>query len=159
MPLSSSHSSIMNNLRLRSNVFIFLFRKEYAIASFTLFLFFSYTFLTRSNPHSHSNHSLLNLIPFTPLTNFKQLGALCLDGTAPGYHFQKGFGSGSRNWLLHVEGGGWCNSISSCSYRKMTPLGSSNYMDIPVPFSGILSSVPSQNPGITSTLQYFIIRL
>ena len=29
--------------------------------------------------------------------------AVCLDGSLPGYHFQKGFGSGSNNWLLHVE--------------------------------------------------------
>ncbi|XP_024627184.1 pectin acetylesterase 5 [Medicago truncatula] len=141
MPLST-------NLHLR-NVIILLkkwSKQEYTIAAFTIILFiFSLTFLNRSN-QSHSNDSHINLIPFTPLANFKQLGALCLDGTAPGYHFQKGFGSGSRNWLLHLEGGGWCNSISSCSYRKTTALGSSNYMDTPVPFSGILSSVPSQNP-------------
>jgi len=29
--------------------------------------------------------------------------AVCLDGSLPGYHFQKGFGSGSNNWVLHVE--------------------------------------------------------
>ncbi|CAN6581224.1 unnamed protein product [Malus baccata var. baccata] len=45
-----------------------------------------------------------------------------------------------------LQGGGWCNSIESCSWRKGTILGSSNYMDRRVPFSGILSSHPSQNP-------------
>lgn len=49
-----------------------------------------------------------------------------------------------------VQGGGWCNSISSCSLRKMTALGSSKYMDRQVPFSGILSSDPAQNPGKAS---------
>ena len=151
--------------------------------------------------------------------------AVCLDGSIPGYHFLKGFGSGSENWLLHIEvffplpcfscfsifnlsklpeksvnlytwylylwdrlwnsgyspikgrrvtclvyicqrqkgkdfgvlnydslslweqGGGWCNSIPSCSHRKMTPLGSSKFMDRQVHFSGILSSDPLQNPG------------
>lgn len=29
--------------------------------------------------------------------------AVCLDGSVPAYHFQKGFGSGSHNWLLHIE--------------------------------------------------------
>ena len=29
--------------------------------------------------------------------------AVCLDGSLPGYHLQKGFGSGSDNWILHVE--------------------------------------------------------
>ncbi|KAK2414292.1 Pectinacetylesterase family protein [Trifolium repens] len=140
---------ISNDLRLRN--FFILFRKQFAFVAFALFLLFSFAFLTRSNNlHSHSHddksHSNSILIPFTPLTNFKQIGALCLDGSSPGYHFQNGFGSGSHNWLLHIEGGGWCNSIASCSYRKMTALGSSKYMDTSVTFSGILSSVPSQNP-------------
>ena len=29
--------------------------------------------------------------------------AVCLDGSLPGYHFRKGFGSGSNSWLLHIE--------------------------------------------------------
>ncbi|XP_031252579.1 pectin acetylesterase 5-like, partial [Pistacia vera] len=72
--------------------------------------------------------------------------AVCLDGSLPGYHFQKGFGSGSNNWLLHLEGGGWCNSVASCLSRKTTPLGSSNFMEQQVRFAGILSSDTSQNP-------------
>ncbi|KAI5429901.1 variant 4, Pectin acetylesterase 5 [Lathyrus oleraceus] len=145
-----SPCSITNNLLLR-NLSIFFRKwttKVYTIAAFALILFLSYAFLIRSNPDSTLSPSTSTslLIPFTPLTNFKQIGALCLDGSAPGYHFQKGFGSGSRNWLLHLEGGGWCSSIASCSYRKTTALGSSNYMDSPVLFSGMLSSVASQNP-------------
>ncbi|KAG4152423.1 hypothetical protein ERO13_D04G121200v2 [Gossypium hirsutum] len=71
---------------------------------------------------------------------------VCLDGSLPGYHFQKGFGSGSNNWLLHIEGGGWCNSIETCEIRKRTALGSSKYMDPLIPFDGILSHQSSQNP-------------
>ncbi|KAM1949198.1 hypothetical protein ACFX15_009278 [Malus domestica] len=92
------------------------------------------------------NAAASDLVELTLLKNAKDRGALCLDGTAPGYHFRKGFGSGANNWLLHIEGGGWCNSTESCSWRKGTPLGSSNYMDRRVSFSGILSSHPSQNP-------------
>lgn len=29
--------------------------------------------------------------------------AVCLDGSLPGYHFRKGFGSGSNSWILHIE--------------------------------------------------------
>ncbi|KAL5057876.1 hypothetical protein RYX36_029480 [Vicia faba] len=166
-----SPCSITNNLPLRnlSTSFKKWSTKQYTIAAFALLLFFSYAFLIRSNPHSHHSHSYSNLIPFTPLTNFKQIGArtpllpsqnthnckiinpnsfcaVCLDGSAPGYHFQEGFGSGSPNWLLHLEGGGWCSSVASCSYRKTTALGSSNYMDTPLLFTGMLSSLPSQNP-------------
>ncbi|XP_057970907.1 pectin acetylesterase 5-like isoform X2 [Malania oleifera] len=71
---------------------------------------------------------------------------MCLDGSLPGYHFQKGFGSGVSNWLLHIEGGGWCSTIASCSFRKGTALGSSNHMEHQVHFSGILSRDSLQNP-------------
>ncbi|KAL1359658.1 pectin acetylesterase 5 isoform X2 [Arachis hypogaea] len=122
--------------------------KEYAIAftsfSFTLILF---SLTRRPNLREPSRVSSSNhLVPLTLLSNATQRGALCLDGSAPGYHFQKGFGSGYQNWLLHIEGGGWCDSVASCYQRKMTALGSSKHMETEVPFSGILSSDPSQNP-------------
>uniref|UniRef100_A0A165ZVE0 Pectin acetylesterase n=2 Tax=Daucus carota subsp. sativus TaxID=79200 RepID=A0A165ZVE0_DAUCS len=93
---------------------------------------------------------LSEMVPLTLISNAKKTGAFCLDGSLPGYHFQKGFGSGTRNWLLHIEGGGWCNTIASCSYRKTTALGSSKYMDLEVKFGGILSSDPSENPDFFS---------
>ncbi|PON76130.1 Pectinacetylesterase/NOTUM [Trema orientale] len=90
--------------------------------------------------------STADFVDLTLLHKAKPRGALCLDGSVPAYHFHKGFGSGSANWLLHIEGGGWCNSVASCSLRKKTALGSSNYMEPRVRFSGILSPDPSQNP-------------
>ncbi|XP_048429619.1 pectin acetylesterase 5-like isoform X2 [Pyrus x bretschneideri] len=131
-------------------------KKDWAIAAvgFTV-IAFALTLLSnswRDEPDSEisrpflPNAAAFDFVDLTLLRNAKDRGALCLDGTAPGYHFRKGFGSGANNWLLHIEGGGWCNSIESCSWRKGTLLGSSNYMDRRVPFSGILSSHPSQNP-------------
>ncbi|KAF8086283.1 hypothetical protein N665_0630s0033 [Sinapis alba] len=76
----------------------------------------------------------------------KEREAFCLDGSLPGYHFHKGSGSGSKSWLIHLEGGGWCNTIASCSARAMTRLGSSKYFEHEVAFQGVLSSDPSQNP-------------
>ncbi|KAG9445132.1 hypothetical protein H6P81_016472 [Aristolochia fimbriata] len=58
----------------------------------------------------------------------------------------RGSGSGSNSWLLHIEGGGWCNSVASCSFRKTTALGSSDHMENQVVFSGILGHDQSQNP-------------
>lgn len=29
--------------------------------------------------------------------------AVCLDGSPPAYHFDKGFGAGINNWLVHIE--------------------------------------------------------
>ncbi|XP_048127555.1 pectin acetylesterase 5-like isoform X2 [Rhodamnia argentea] len=87
-----------------------------------------------------------DLVDLTLLRDADAKGALCLDGSAPGYHFSKGFGSGFDSWLIHIEGGGWCDSLSSCLSRAKTKLGSSAYMEQQVSFSGILSSEPSQNP-------------
>ncbi|KAK4539897.1 hypothetical protein RGQ29_031871 [Quercus rubra] len=128
-------------------------KKEWAITAvgFSLIVFL-FTLISDSwsrrddsnlnNPFDHTH----DLVDLTLVRNAKNTGAFCLDGSLPGYHFQKGFGSGSNNWLLHVEGGGWCNTVSSCSSRKFTRLGSSKYMESQVPFSGILSRDPSQNP-------------
>ena len=29
--------------------------------------------------------------------------AVCLDGSPPAYHFDKGFGKGINNWIVHIE--------------------------------------------------------
>ncbi|KAG9159173.1 hypothetical protein Leryth_018164 [Lithospermum erythrorhizon] len=89
-----------------------------------------------------------NWVPLTLLSNAQQKGAFCLDGSVPGYHIQRGSGSGYDNWLLH--GGGWCNTVKSCSSRKRSPLGSSIHMEQQVQFFGILSNDPSQNPDFFS---------
>lgn len=73
-------------------------------------------------------------------------GAVCLDGTLPGYHLHRGFGSGANSWLIQLEGGGWCNNIRTCVYRKTTRRGSSKYMEKQLVFSGILSNKAEENP-------------
>ncbi|CAK9164008.1 unnamed protein product [Ilex paraguariensis] len=73
-------------------------------------------------------------------------GAVCLDGTSPGYHLDRGYGSGANSWLIQLEGGGWCNTIRSCVFRKTTRRGSSTYMEKLLPFTGILSNRAQENP-------------
>lgn len=51
--------------------------------------------------------------------------AKCLDGSQPGYYHSAGWGSGSDSWVIHTQGGGWCNSDSDCAGRAKSPLGSS----------------------------------
>lgn len=104
-----------------------------------------------SNSNSNSNSwqgdtTTSPLVKMRLLRNAKLRGAVCLDGSSPAYHFRKGFGSGIRNWVLHIEGGGWCNTLESCASRQLTALGSSNLMEHAIPFSGILSQEASQNP-------------
>ncbi|KAJ7953314.1 Pectin acetylesterase [Quillaja saponaria] len=73
-------------------------------------------------------------------------GAVCLDGSPPAYHLDKGFGTGIKSWLVHIEGGGWCNNVTTCLSRKNSRLGSSKRMAKQIAFSGILSNRKQFNP-------------
>ncbi|KAK8505039.1 hypothetical protein V6N12_073803 [Hibiscus sabdariffa] len=73
-------------------------------------------------------------------------GAVCLDGSPPAYHFDQGSGTGVNNWIVHMEGGGWCEDVATCLSRKKTDLGSSNLMVKQFGFSGLLSSQQKSNP-------------
>ncbi|XP_041992130.1 pectin acetylesterase 12-like [Salvia splendens] len=73
-------------------------------------------------------------------------GAVCLDGTLPGYHLHRGFGTGANSWLIQLEGGGWCNNLRSCIYRKKTHRGSSTLFEKQIPFTGLLSNKAEENP-------------
>ncbi|CAL0300161.1 unnamed protein product [Lupinus luteus] len=73
-------------------------------------------------------------------------GAVCTDGTLPAYHFHPGYGSGANSWLVNLEGGGWCNNVRSCVFRKKTRRGSSAFMEREIPFTGILSNDAQENP-------------
>ncbi|TXG63179.1 hypothetical protein EZV62_010173 [Acer yangbiense] len=55
-------------------------------------------------------------------------------------------GAGANSWLIHLEGGGWCNTIRSCVFRKTTRRGSSKFMEKQLPFTGILSNKAEENP-------------
>ncbi|CAK8572635.1 unnamed protein product [Lathyrus sativus] len=88
----------------------------------------------------------LLMVNLTLIQGADSKGAVCLDGTLPGYHLDRGFDSGANSWLIHLEGGGWCNTIRNCVYRKKTRRGSSKYMEDQIPFTGILSNKPEENP-------------
>ncbi|XP_002983807.2 pectin acetylesterase 8 [Selaginella moellendorffii] len=73
-------------------------------------------------------------------------GAVCLDGSPPAYHWHPGTGSGSRNWIVFLEGGAWCSDHASCAQRARTSFGSSDLMDRQTRFLGILSNSAQENP-------------
>ncbi|XP_059642602.1 pectin acetylesterase 8-like [Cornus florida] len=85
-------------------------------------------------------------VGITYVQNAVAKGAVCLDGSPPAYHIDKGFGAGINNWLVHIEGGGWCNNVTTCVARKKTSLGSSKQMAKQVAYSGIFSNRPQFNP-------------
>ncbi|XP_042389162.1 pectin acetylesterase 10-like [Zingiber officinale] len=86
------------------------------------------------------------LVGLTTIQSAVAKGAVCLDGSPPGYHLHRGYGSGANNWIINLEGGGWCNDIRSCVYRKMSHHGSSYHMESQMQFTGILSDKPNENP-------------
>ncbi|KAJ0978787.1 hypothetical protein J5N97_014261 [Dioscorea zingiberensis] len=88
----------------------------------------------------------LLMVPLTLIQSAAGKGAVCMDGSLPAYHFDPGHGSGANSWLVNLEGGGWCNNIRSCVYRKTSRRGSSNYMEKEIPFTGIMSNDPAMNP-------------
>lgn len=86
------------------------------------------------------------MVGLTLIPSAAAKGAVCLDGSLPGYHLHRGYGSGANSWLIQLEGGGWCDTIRNCVYRKTTRHGSSRYMEKFVQFTGILSNKASENP-------------
>ncbi|KAG7566536.1 Pectinacetylesterase/NOTUM [Arabidopsis suecica] len=85
------------------------------------------------------------MVPLTLIEGADSKGAVCLDGTLPGYHLDRGFGSGANSWPIQLEGGGWCNNHRSCVYRKTSRRGSSKFMEKALAFTGILSNKPEEN--------------
>ena len=70
---------------------------------------------------------------------------MCLDGSSPGYYIGKGSGSGASKWILHQEGGGWCDTLDDCLNRSRTYLGSSHYWNSSILLGGIFSDDQTVN--------------
>ncbi|XP_039001141.1 pectin acetylesterase 6-like [Hibiscus syriacus] len=105
------------------------------------------SFLSYLDEEAVSSGANSLMVPLTLIPGAVSKGAVCLDGTPPGYHMHRGFGSGANNWVIHLEGGGWCNNIRTCVFRKTTRRGSSKFMEKQLNFTGILSNKPEENPG------------
>ncbi|XP_020210009.1 pectin acetylesterase 9 [Cajanus cajan] len=107
---------------------------------------FVFLYLTTLAP-CHVRSQQRHLIKMTLVRNARATNALCLDGSLPAYHLDRGFGDGKDNWLLQFEGGGWCNDLKSCLERAKTRRGSTSYMSKFEDFNGILSNSATLNPG------------
>ena len=89
-------------------------------------------------------------------------GAGCLDGSAPGFYFRPGRGTGAQKYLLWSHGGGWCRTEGECAGRALTYEGSSRCNPERGPpranmDSGIMSSNCAENPRFCNhTVVYFM---
>eukprot|EP01012_Entosiphon_sulcatum_P023990 TRINITY_DN2914_c0_g1_i1.p1 TRINITY_DN2914_c0_g1~~TRINITY_DN2914_c0_g1_i1.p1 ORF type:complete len:389 (+),score=58.84 TRINITY_DN2914_c0_g1_i1:27-1169(+) len=73
--------------------------------------------------------------------------AVCLDGTPGVYYHRPGTGQGAKKWYIHQQGGGWCESYSSCYSRALGDLGSSkNYPKAATFEGGYFDTDPKNNP-------------
>ncbi|GJV44977.1 protein kinase superfamily protein [Tanacetum coccineum] len=88
------------------------------------------------------------VVPITIIEGAVAKGAVCLDGSPPAYQFDAGSGDGVNNWLLHIQGGGWCYSVNDCHTRTYNKYGSSkNMKSSDYNFTGILSNKLELNPN------------
>lgn len=95
-----------------------------------------------------------NVIPLTFPEKAEAMGAKCLDGSPPAYQFQKGHLSAKDDWIIYMEGGGWCRDIEECKSHISDHKGSSKHMvknsgfpdDKNLKFYGILNVNSTLNP-------------
>ncbi|XP_024381508.1 pectin acetylesterase 7 isoform X2 [Physcomitrium patens] len=104
----------------------------------------------------HETQSLQPLVvPLTILEGAVAEGAVCLDGSPPGYHLHEGNGGNARNWVLFLEEGAWCESEAACKVRARAHLGSSKWMNDRT-FEGILSNSEEVNPDFYNWNRVFV---
>ncbi|KAK1394696.1 Pectin acetylesterase [Heracleum sosnowskyi] len=84
-------------------------------------------------------------------------GAVCLDGSPPAYHIDRGVGDGAHKWLVHIEGGGWCDTTENCLNRtkNIFGLGSSKIMQAKN-FTGLLADNQQLNPDFYNWNRVFV---
>ena len=91
-------------------------------------------------------------VKYYKIENAPRYGAVCIDGSTPGYYFRKGKGQDINKWIIHLHGGAWCYDAESCFRRSFSILGSTNNWsaeNITNFFQGILSSNKDVNPWLS----------
>ncbi|KAJ7564465.1 hypothetical protein O6H91_02G018300 [Diphasiastrum complanatum] len=153
LSVAYSSSAVVLLLAVATIVLLLVFEDESSQLSRTLVDYFpsssspsSSSAFVQHQTDGESSQLESDLVDLTLVEGAAEKDAVCLDGSLPAYHLRRGFGSGKRNWLIHMEGGGWCSSDLSCAQRSQTSLGSSKHMARQILFSGILSMSPSLNP-------------
>lgn len=90
------------------------------------------------------------------LRNAAEEGAVCLDGSPPGYILKRGHGSGQNNWIIHFDGGAWCYDEYACYQRSNTEYGSSQYPHLSVPDQGLYSDNRNTNSDFYNWNMVFV---
>ena len=94
-------------------------------------------------------NNMPNEVKYYKIENAAKYGAVCIDGSIPGYYLREGKKSGASKWIIHLHGGAWCYDPETCFRRSFSILGSSNNWsaeNITNFFQGILSTNKEVNP-------------
>ncbi|XP_031106566.1 pectin acetylesterase 8-like [Ipomoea triloba] len=98
--------------------------------------------------------SLTANVSITHVENDK--GAVCLDGSPPSYYHGKGEGLGINNWVIYLQGGGWCTTVKECQGRSTSHLGSSENLAKSVHLGNILRQSSDTNPDFCDWNRVYI---
>ena len=94
-------------------------------------------------------NNMPNGVKYYKIENAAKYGAVCIDGSIPGYYLREGKKSDANKWIIHLHGGAWCYDPETCFRRSFSILGSSNNWsaeNITNFFQGILSTNKEVNP-------------
>lgn len=93
------------------------------------------------------------------LPNSSANGAVCLDGSPPGFYLRNGTSLEKSKWIIFFQGGAWCDDEDSCYQRSYTALGSStcfgDYLQ-DEECEGLLSSHVKHNPEFYNWSSVFV---
>lgn len=89
----------------------------------------------------HSKNLTMTLLPEAHAS-----GAMCIDGSPPGFLFRSGSGSSADKWIVHLMGGGWCSNSADCYNRSSTIYGSSKEWPASYELFGFFSDDEMVNP-------------
>ena len=111
-------------------------------------------FATNGTTSSKEGVYELHLLP-----NSSANGAVCLDGSPPGFYLRNGTSLEKSKWIIFFQGGAWCDDEDSCYQRSYTALGSStclsDYLQAEVS-EGLLSSQVKHNPEFYNWSSVFV---
>ena len=101
----------------------------------------------QAQPTTYQSSSLTTSeFVYHSLQDADRKGAVCLDGSVPGYYLKQGSGKGINKWIIYLQGGAWCDSEKSCLSRSRMHLGSSLFFKPILNPGGLLSSSKEDNP-------------
>lgn len=111
-------------------------------------------FATNRTTFSNEEVYELHLLP-----NSSANGAVCLDGSPPGFYLRNGTNLEKSKWIIFFQGGAWCHDEDSCYQRSYTALGSSTclrgYLRAEV-YGGLLSNQAKYNPEFFNWSSVFV---